>query len=216
MQKRASYKDYIVFSVWFLAIFGVSYAALFGLGLVPKEVDSTGRETVLDHLRENALETVSNGTLNEVQGTGETPVHLEIPLSNTDVAIQNPNTTDPVLLDEYLKKGIVRYPGSGLLGKGNVLLFGHSSHLKVVNNPNYKALNGIENLSVGDEIYVKSEEGETFVYKVKSVRMAPASEIKVDFSTENMLTISTCNNFGAKEDRHVVEAVFDRKETANS
>lgn len=212
MKKKASYKDFIVFGVWFIAIFGASYTALYALGLVPKEVDSTGRETVLDKLRENALESVGGETVNE-EVTGKSPAHLKIPTAGTDVAIQNPNTTDPVLLDEYLKKGIVRYPGSGLLGKGNVLLFGHSSHLKVVNNPNYKALNGIENLKSGDEIFVKGEDGETFVYKVKSVRMAPASEIKVDFSAQNMLTISTCNNFGAKEDRHVVEAVFDRKVT---
>ncbi len=214
MKNTASNKDFFVFAIWFVAIFGVSFAALYTFGLVPKEVDSSGRETVLDKVRQNAIENVVSDSQDTAQIKGEMPIHLKIPSANIDISIKNPDTKDPVLLDEYLKKGIVRYPGSGLLGSGNILIFGHSSHLAVVQNPNYKALNGVENLKAGEEIFLKSEESwdYVYVYKVRSVRMAKASEIKVDFSVPNLLTISTCNNFGAEEDRHVVEAVFDRKE----
>jgi sortase (surface protein transpeptidase) len=52
-------------------------------------------------------------------------------------------------------------------------------------------------------------EKHVYRYAVTTVRRAKADEVFVDLSeTETMLTISTCNTFGAKEDRFVVEARF--------
>lgn len=216
MKNKASYKDYLIYSLWFIAIFAVSYIAIYALGLVPKELNESGKDSILDTLRYDALNSVSSQKTRpsvSTQEAGDMPIHIKIPNTNVDILVQNPNTTDPVLLDEYLKKGVVRYPGSGLLGNGNVLLFGHSTNWKVVQNQSYKALNGIENLKTGDEIYVDAENAR-YVYKTRSVRMAPAEEVMIDFSkNENLLTISTCNTFGAKQDRYILEAVFDRKET---
>ena len=62
-------------------------------------------------------------------------------------------------------------------------------------------------LKIDDEISLYSEAKE-YRYKVESVRLAMAEEEKVIFSDENKLILSTCNTFGAKEERYVVEAVF--------
>ncbi len=211
MKKTPNNKDLFVFAIWFIAVFAVSYTAAYLLGFVPKELNESGKETIIDSLRQNALEAVSTEKP-IVEEVGVLPTRLQIPSASIDINILNPDTTDPVLLDEYLKKGVVRYPGSGLLGKGNTLLFGHSSNWEVVKNPNYKALNGIEKLKAGDEIKVSSEDA-VYVYKVTTVRMAKAEEIKIDFSlNKNMITLSTCNTFGAKQDRFIVEAEFERKE----
>lgn len=213
MKKRPSNKDILAFATLFILIFTISYFGLYYFGLVPKEIDESGRETVLDKIRQNAIESVSFDDSKDSQNIGDIPVRLKIPSIGIDMIVQNPQTKDPVLLDENLKNGIVRYPDSGLSGNGNMLLFGHSSNWQVVKNPNYKALNGIEKLKEGEEIFIKGEKGGTYVYIVRTVRMAPASEILVDFSKkENLLTISTCNTFGAKQDRYIVEAEFDRKE----
>lgn len=115
------------------------------------------------------------------------------------------------VLDEYLRKGVVRYPESALLGDGNVLLFGHSTNWKVVQNQAYKALNGIDKLKRGDLIYVNSKNNR-YTYSVTKVTLVNAEEQFVDFSKkDNMLTLSTCNTFGQKQERHVVEAVFESK-----
>lgn len=212
MKNTSSYKDILVFGIWFIAIFALTYGVLYALKLIPKEINETGETSVFDSLRQNALETLSGEGQKTIEEVGSMPVNLQIPAVSIDINIENPNTTNPILLDEYLKKGIVRYPGSGLLGRGNTLLFGHSSNWEVVKNPNYKALNGIEKLEKGDEIKVSSKDA-VYVYKVITVRMAKAEEIRIDFDeTKNMITLSTCNTFGAKQDRYIVEAEFERKE----
>lgn len=216
MKKRTEYQNYIVFSLWFLAIFTFSYTTLYVLGFIPQEISEENKQTFLDDLKQSTLENVSNFGKNTpetaVVEQGEDPTRITIPGTDVDILIQNPVTKDPVLLDEYLKKGVVRYPDSGHLGQGNMLLFGHSSNWDVVKNKAYKSLNGIEKLKQGDLVYIDSENFR-YVYKVTSVKLAKAEDVLVDFSRkENMVTLSTCNTFGAKQDRYVAEAVFDHKE----
>ena len=119
----------------------------------------------------------------------------------------NPEWNDIETLTEALKNGAVRYPQSGLLGEsGNILLFGHSTHLKIVHNKAYKAFNDLENLVAGDEIKIYSGES-VYTYKVETVQLVKNEEAQVDFfSTTPKLTLVTCNNFGAKEDRFIVVA----------
>jgi len=202
--------------VKYVAIFGViflvSFTFLFALGLVPSELRNG--TSVLDELKMQTLESVS-GVSEPIQETpeeeGEEPLHLTIPNTDVDIVVQNPNTRDNVLLNEYLTKGTVRYPDSALLGSGNTLIFGHSSNAAVVNNDAYKALNGIEDLKRDDTIYVDSATTR-YVYKVLKVETVNADEQYVNFKTEDaMLTLSTCNSFGKKESRHVVTAILDEK-----
>jgi LPXTG-site transpeptidase (sortase) family protein len=122
--------------------------------------------------------------------------------------IANPNTTNVATLDEYLKKGAVRYPGSGTIGLGNMFIFAHSTGIKVVNNQAYKAFNGLKDLTTGDIIKVYGE-SKIYQYKVTSVRLVDSNEALVTFDTTgSRLTLSTCNTFGAKTERYVVEADF--------
>lgn len=126
--------------------------------------------------------------------------------------VMNPDTTDIATLDAELKKGAVRYPGSGFLNEeSNMFLFGHSTGLKNVQNRAYEAFNHLDKLNVGDRIRVYAKDS-VYEYKVTSVSLAQAEDALVTFSTgKKMLTLSTCNTFGKKEDRFVVTAEFVRQ-----
>lgn len=137
------------------------------------------------------------------------PDRIIIEKLNIDLPVDNPTSTNVVTLDEALHDAVVRYPGSGTLeGTTNVLIFGHSSYLPIVRNPLYKAFNGIQNLNYGDEIQVQSG-NTTYVYKVFNVRKASAEEDEIPLQTgKRQITLLTCDSFGKKSDRFVVEAEF--------
>jgi LPXTG-site transpeptidase (sortase) family protein len=143
-----------------------------------------------------------------VQSTQQSndPVRILIPKVGVDVKVSNPKSTALAVMDDHLTRGVVRYADSPALGEGNTLIFGHSTSFKVVNNPAYKAFNGLKLLKTGDAITVRSISHE-YMYQVKSVRLAKNSDIYVDFTAgKNMLTLVTCNVLGQKEDRYIVEA----------
>ena len=122
----------------------------------------------------------------------------------------NPQTTDIDKLNALLKKGIIRYVGTGVLSENarNMLVFGHSSHLPMVKNPMYKAFNYIETLKPGDTIVVTGDDNKKYFYKVQGVRLAKASTEQININTnEKMLTLITCNVLAAKEDRWIVTAI---------
>tara|TARA_B100000745_G_scaffold219274_1_gene146017 strand:+ start:30948 stop:31634 length:687 start_codon:yes stop_codon:yes gene_type:complete len=138
------------------------------------------------------------------------PSRLVIPKLGTDLPVSNPQTRNIELLDEALKSSAVRYPDSGTLGAQgtNVLLFGHSSGLPVVRNKFYKAFNGIEKLEYNDTIYVSSG-ADSYTYKVRRVYRADANDDRIELKVSgNRLTLLTCDTFGAKSDRWIVEAEF--------
>ena len=191
---------------------------------VPSEVRSAN-ENVLEKIY--ALETVSyerpvvkrrklpaTSSQSVVRATGTVPAHIEIPKVNLSETIYSPDETSIPVLDAALKKGVVHYPGSGRLGQDRtVFLFGHSSSLSVVYNKAYQSFNGIRELTLGDEIKVSNSKGSTYVYEVTTVEVAQADEALVEFETGTpRLVLSTCNSFGTKEERIVVEAVLDRVE----
>src|SRR3989344_258119 len=140
----------------------------------------------------------------------ELPTKIVIEKINLTVTVQNPTTTSIPVLDEELLKGAVRYPTSAKLGEaGNVVLFGHSSYLPIVGNQAYKTFNGIQKLSVGDVVTVSSAAA-AYTYRVRSVAKESANDNSaIPLSVAGkMLTLVTCNSFGAKEDRFVVVADF--------
>lgn len=143
------------------------------------------------------------------KGEGELPVRIEIPEVGIEATVANPTQTDIHILDTALLGGAVRYPGTGVLGEeGNVLLFGHSSHLPVVHNKAYKAFNDIQKLKAGDPIYVYGEK-KRYTYAVESVKQenTTTGAIPLDVGGAK-ITLATCDNFGAKTDRFVVTAVL--------
>lgn len=139
----------------------------------------------------------------------EAPVRVTIPTIEVDETISSPQSTDVDVLDQYLLRGAVQYPGTAMLGvDGTVLLFGHSSYLPVVRNQAYKAFNGIQKLKTGEEIHVYSATAE-YRYRVTGVRVADAEEDVVELPDNGkFLTLVTCDSFGKKTNRFVVTAEF--------
>ncbi|MFA5935105.1 MAG: sortase [Candidatus Paceibacterota bacterium] len=181
----------------FFIISTITFSILYMFGLVPEEFKMTfGRYVSKEY-------DVGNKK-------GELPLSIKIPSVGIDSQIYNPESTDIQILDSFLLKGVVRYPGSGLLGGvGNVFLFAHSTGIKIVNNQAFKSFNGLKKLKEGDSISVFSDKNE-YIYKVLSVKLEGADKALVTFdTTDSKLTLSTCNTFGAKSERYVVESRLD-------
>ncbi|KND47560.1 MAG: hypothetical protein AB199_03960 [Parcubacteria bacterium C7867-004] len=183
----------------FLVMFAVSFSALASLDLVPDPIEPVAKEDT---------NVVSAALVASVASAiPENPIRVLIPEIKLDVSIKNPDSTSIKVLDEALNTGAVRYPTSAKLGaEGNVILFGHSSYLPVVNNEAYKAFNGIQDLKKGDEIIVYSDT-KKYVYSVTQVAKADAESAAIPLTkTGHMLTLATCDSFGKKTDRFVVVA----------
>jgi len=197
--KKESFLGLIKSKKWsfllnFAVILFITFGVLYFLGFVPEELKmSYGRYP------ENNVLTKENA---------ETPLTIKIPSISVDVEVYNPQSTSTAVLDSFLAKGAVHYPGSGDLGFGNVFIFGHNTRLAVVNNQGFKAFNGLKDLKEGDLINVYSDKS-IFSYKVSSVKLEGAEKALVVFDTDiHKLTLSTCDTFGAKSDRYVVEAEY--------
>jgi len=199
MHKKSQAK----FIFYFITIFLVAFILLYSAGLVPESIKSNDGDS-LKTLWDKAQKTdIDRDTI-----VGENPVRIVIDKIGVDSIISNPNTTNIATLDEYLKQGAVRYPGSGLIGSGNMFIFAHSTGIKVVQNQAYKAFNGLKDLESGDIIKVYGA-AKVYQYRVSSVTLVDESRALVEFSdNKNMLTLSTCNTFGAKSERYVVEADY--------
>lgn len=190
-----------------LLIFTVTYTFLLLIGFAPKQFQSSKNDTV-----ENIFQVVSKKDSDVVKNTDTNliPQKIEIPKIGVSSIIQIPPSIDVATLDSSLAKGAVYYPGSGTLQGGNLFLFGHSTNWKVVNNQAYKTFNDLDKLKKGDEIELTSN-GKKYIYKVTTVRHAADDDVLVEFNKgDRMLTISTCDTFGKKQDRWVVEAEFTR------
>jgi len=199
-------------------IFGLTLSAADSVGFVPYYVDGsepTRSKVALNDLPELGEE-IPFGTV--IKEETETPAASEIAVAPTririasiglDLPVSNPQTRDLEELDEVLKDGPARYVDSALLGaKGNVLIFGHSSHLPVVHNQMYKAFNKIPNLKEGAAISVEAG-GKEFLYTVTSITKVDADEGIIDLSPNGQkLTIVTCDTLTGKSSRYVLEAEF--------
>lgn len=138
------------------------------------------------------------------------PERIQIGAIGMDLPIANPQSRQVDDLDHALLSGPVRYPDSALLNQdGNILVFAHSSHLPVVRNQMFKAFNDLPNLEKGDTITVTGG-GKKHLYRVDVVRQTDANEELIDLSPTGgeRLTLSTCDTFGAKSARWIVEAEF--------
>lgn len=179
----------------FLLVFFTTLLLLSMLGIVPEyRVQETRSPRVLEAA---------------VHTTAEEPQYITIPSVGIDINIENPQDRDIAVLDRALERGVVHYPGTGTLAEdANVFLFGHSSYLPNVLNKNYQAFNNLQKVERGDEVFVDSD-NMRYVYRVASVVLAEADEVTIDLSRgERMLTLSTCNSFGEKSERYVVEALY--------
>lgn len=142
-----------------------------------------------------------------------TPTRITIEKIDVDAPILSPLSTDVDVLDRALLSGVVHYPGSGLLGEErNMLLFGHSSYLPVIQNEAFKAFNNLGKLEKGDLVQVHSE-SHVVVYRVDTVTLTEAEDAVIRFDEPGRkLTLATCNSFGKKSERYVVTATEVRTE----
>lgn len=215
----------VPFLVTFAVIVTLTYGFLFMVDFVPvppEEIEEVNEEAPAAATGETegtaAVETTSQIDTPESPTTGEStatagedplPRKVIIDALDREVSVLNPNSRDVAVLDEALLSGVVRHPDSADFSEdGNVFILGHSSYLPTVFNQNFRAFNGLQNLEWGDTIRVQSNDTE-YVYRVQEVYMAKASEAFVPNTPgEARLTLATCNTFGAKEDRFIVEAVL--------
>lgn len=173
-------------------------------GLLPNALLASAKEDISSS--GGAIATLSS---TPVVGAEE-PMKIVIPKISLTATIANPTTARIELLDTYLLKGAVRYPTSAKLGEiGNVVLFGHSSYLPIVGNQAYKTFNGIQRLVAGDTIILYSVDA-AYTYRVRTVaKESAASGVTIPLAVAGrILTLSTCDSFGAKTDRFVATADF--------
>ena len=217
MSESSRKAPFSVFLSAAVVIFFMSLSAADSVGFVPYYIDgipapSRDNNVSLANLPELGEVISTTVGLREGEGQGAPgiePTHIRIPSIDLDLPISNPDTRDITKLDEILQKGPARYVDSAKLGeKGNILIFGHSSHLPIVHNQMYKAFNKIPDLKAGDTIIVEGG-GKAYEYSVINVKSINTSDAdaQVDLSkTGNKLTIVTCDTLTGKSARFVAEA----------
>lgn len=176
------------------------------IGLTP------GTKTQITGARTNGVGTSgSNRIPTEIKtAAGETiyaeePIRLVIPSIGVDTIVKNPTSTNYETLDAELTKGVVRYPGSGYPGLGNMFLFGHSTGFSIVQNQAYKVFNKLKYLENGATINIYGELA-VYEYRVTSLKKVDKDHALVSFNTnKNIITLSTCDSFGKATDRYIVE-----------
>jgi LPXTG-site transpeptidase (sortase) family protein len=187
--------------VAFFVVFFLFCVFLFVIDFVPESPGSTLPGSSSD---------ISQATAgSQQQYPEENPVRIQAPAVGIDALVNDPSSTDVNVLDNSLSSGAVHYPASGLLGDtSRMYIFGHQSYLPIVHNQAYKTFNGLQNLKIGDEIIVYSATA-AYHYRVFSVQQVTAAAGTVSLGgNDRMLTLSTCDSFGTKEDRYEVEAQF--------
>ncbi|MCB9819031.1 sortase [Candidatus Nomurabacteria bacterium] len=200
----------------FFIVMMIGYGFLYFIDFVPEapEDEVKSEETVINENDETSLtkEVEETPVLLDNNGSAQ-PISITLGSLDRTVSVLNPTSRSIPDLDAALLKGVVRHPDSADLNdqNGNMLILGHSSYLNNVFNKNYQAFNGIQNMTWGDTITLKSADTE-YTYRVDKVYQAKASAVSIPTTSNGArLTLATCNTFGAKEDRFIVEAVLVSK-----
>ena len=202
-----------IFFLVTVGIFTVTYGVLFLIDFLPEEPKNNDRSVSQEVVtKEEPLSDVVADTVVEQIIVDPKPVKVIFETLDREVNILNPEITTVATLDEALLSGVVRHPDSAdFENEGTMFLFGHSSYLPNVFNKNFQAFNDVQNLEWGDKIRVQSSDTE-YVYRVDRVYQVKASEAEVAIERgEAKLTLATCNSFGSKDDRYIVEATLVNK-----
>jgi len=213
--QRHNTLDMIMHRIWqrkipFLLVFFfvvlATYAALVVIDFIPEPVDEDVA-AVEAMVVEEAIEPAEPIVAVVPEIIDPLPVKIIFDDLDKEVDILNPASRTVSDLDNALLSGAVRHPDSADFEEdGNIFILGHSSYLPNILNKNFQAFNGIQNLTWGDTIRLQSGDVE-YVYIVEEVFEAAASDVVVPFTPgESRLTLATCNSFGSKDDRFIVEA----------
>jgi len=205
---RQLYKRKIAFFVTFFVAVVLSYAVLYIIDFIPEPIEETPLQEEVEHNEQGAT---AIQEVEEVKAVIDNPLPVKIIFGDLDkeVTVLNPESRVIADLDAALLGGAVRHPDSADFNEdGNIFILAHSSYLPNVFNKNFQAFNGIQDLTWGDKIRLQSDDME-YVYQVDSTYKAKASEIFVpETPGEAKLTLATCNSFGSKDDRFMVEATL--------
>ena len=195
----------------FFFVCALSYGILFAIDFIPEKPEVSGEDAAVVTDPAPAPAPVAEPVVSMSEGA-QYPTRIVIPELGSDVDVLNPQSRSIADLDAALLSGVVRHPDSAdFKNTGTMVLFGHSSYLPTVRNKNFQAFNGLQKLAKGDMVSVFSEETE-YVYVVTSVYKAAASDASVDLEKgKETLVLITCNSFGSKDDRFVVEAKLVEK-----
>ena len=197
-----------------LGLFTITYGLFWAIDFLPEPPQEESGEVVAEEtIVEDALdihEETPSGTKNFfIEDRAPLPLKIVFDSLNREVSVLNPTSRNIADLDNALLSGVVRHPDSADFGqKGTIFLFGHSSYLPNVLNKNFQAFNGVQNLQWGDIVRLQSEDME-YVYRVDRVYKveASAASVTIERGVEK-LTLMTCNSFGSKDDRFIVEATL--------
>jgi len=194
------------FIVFFVIVLG-SYAVLFAIDFIPEPVTGTKTEQKMEEKEELPVVVEEEVVIEEP--VSALPKKIIFDSLDKEVVVLNPESRAIADLDASLLNGVVRHPDSAdFENEGNIFILGHSSYLPTVFNKNFQAFNGIQDLVWGDIIRVQSDDTE-YVYRVQKVYEAKTSEVWVPQTPgKAQLTLATCNSFGAKDDRYIVEATL--------
>lgn len=201
----------LAFFATFFVVVLFSYGFLYAIDFIP---EAPGEETdgslavVSSEPRSNATPVNdSNNQPDIALAVDPLPNSIIFDSLNKEVKVLNPTSSTVADLDEALLSGAVRHPDSAdFTNEGNIFILGHSSYLPNVFNKNFQAFNEIQKLVWGDLIRLRSSDTE-YIYRVERVFEAKASDVVVPMTPgEAKLTLATCDSFGSKDDRFIVEA----------
>ncbi len=204
------WQNKISFLGTFFFVFLASYVLLVAFDFVPEPKAMEIEQPLPTTDKDLFIEQSADNGFNLPVGSVEEPVlpsAIYIKKLDRTIPVLNPDSRDVAALDAALLNGAVRHPDSAALSQdGNIFILGHSSYLPTVLNKNFQAFNGIQDLKWGDIIEVTSA-GNIYTYEVDKVFKASADNLTVPIAGEGRrLTLATCNSFGSKDDRFIVEA----------
>jgi len=197
-----------------MGVITLTYGFFFLIGFLPEKPNNNVSE---EKMAESLPPTISTDEIvadESVAPEGASTVD-PLPMSiifdtlDREVKILNPEDDSIEALDNALLSGVVRHPDSAdFAHEGTIFLLGHSSYLPIVHNKNFQAFNGIQKLVWGDTIRLQSNDRE-YVYSVDRTYQAKAEDAEVAIERgAPKLVLATCNSFGTKDDRFVVEATL--------
>lgn len=205
-QEPSKLEKRVVFFFVAVGIMAVTYGLLYVIDFLPEPIGSAREEQVEEI--QNELETIDVEPM-ENNDVEPLPVSIHFDSLDKKVKVLNPESSDIKELDMALLSGVVRHPHSAdFQNEGTIFILGHSSYLPNVMNKNFQAFNGIQNLKWGDTIRLQSGDRE-YVYSVDKVYEAKAMDLNIPIQYEvPKLVLATCDSFGSKDDRFIVEATL--------
>jgi len=192
----------------FFLMFVLSYGVLYAIDFIPEAPKDDEKQVTVIPIKKPTVVAPAPIVVSDPY-----PQRLLIDVLGKNIVIQNPKGRAVAELDKALLTGAVRHPDSAdFKNTGNMFLFGHSSYLPHVFNKNFQAFNDIQKLVWGDIIRVQSSDTE-YRYRVNNVYKTKAGDAEVTLDhARAKLTLVTCNSFGSKDERFVVEAeLFETK-----